>query len=103
MKKIKKEEQIDLLLGLPSSDTVSRLLIDYDTEALEEAYQYLYAKQEKGTLQRAIWRELRLRKGAQLKSKPQKAGWVKKFEKEWEETRMLVRKKAGACSDPEKG
>jgi len=99
MNEIKKEQQIEMLIEMPATVGASKLLINYDTEALEEAYQYLYAKQEKGTLQRAIWHEIKARREIQLKNKRRNAGWIKKFEKEWEEIRMLIRRKAGADKD----
>ena len=91
MKNLTTEDQIISIIELPAINGVRNMLPDYDTEALEEAYRYLYDKKMKESLQRMIWRELRARKTIMLDKPQPKDPWKKRFSDEWDKTIRMIR------------
>ena len=62
------EDQIYNIIDMPAVNGARYTLGEFDTEALEEAYRYLYDKKKKATLQKMIWRELKARKTIMLEN-----------------------------------
>ena len=50
------EDQIYSIIEMPAVNGARYSLGEFDTEALKEAYRYLYEKKKKATLQKMIWR-----------------------------------------------
>lgn len=93
------EEQIYRIIEMPAVNGARSTLGDFDTEALEEAYRYLYEKKKKATLQKMIWRELRARKTIMLENPQPKESWMKKYEKEWDAAVRRIREAGSAKYD----
>ena len=85
------EDQIFSIIEMPAVNGARYSLGEFDTEALEEAYRYLYDKKKKKTLQKMIWRELRARKSCILENPQPKESWMKKYEKEWDTAVRRIR------------
>ncbi len=85
------EDQIFSIIDMSAVNGARYTLGEFDTEALEEAYRYLYDKKKKATLQKMIWRELKARKTIILENPQPKESWMKRFEKEWDTAVRRIR------------
>ena len=85
------EDQIFNIIDMPAVNGARYMLGEFDTEALEEAYRYLYDKKKKATLQKMIWRELKARKTIMLENPQPKESWMKRYEKEWDTAVRRIR------------
>ena len=93
------EDQIFSIIDMPAVNGARYTLGDFDTEALEEAYRYLYDKKKKATLQKMIWRELKARKTIMLENPQPKESWMKRYEKEWDSAVRRIREAGSAKYD----